>query len=90
MTAVSAAVDAKRQRGRTLRGWLAARGLRVLAAVLRRLPEGPLNRAAELIGGLLYRVQPARRRLVRANLQRVVEYLSANGMGGEVVTAAAA
>ena len=61
----------------------------MLAAVLRRLPEGPLNRGAELIGGLLYRTQPARRRLVRANLERVVSYLAASGMGTEVVRVAA-
>ncbi len=92
MTAVSEAVGRRRSRrsGRTIRGRLAARGLRVLAAVLRRLPEGPLNRGAELIGGLQYRAQPQRRRLVRANLERVVGYLAANGMGDEAVRAAAA
>ncbi len=92
MTAVNTAVGAKRRRagGRTIRGWLAARSLRVLAAVLRRLPEGPLNSGAELIGGVLYRVQPARRRLVRGNLERVVTYLAARDMGGDVVRTAAA
>ena len=81
--------SAKALRRRSIRGRLAARGLRVLAAVLRRLPEGPLNRGAELMGGVVYRSQPARRRLVRANLERVVHYLSANGMGGDVVRLAA-
>ena len=90
MTAVSAAVGAKRRRaGRTVRGFLAARGLRVLAAVLRRLPEGPLNGGAELLGGLLYRVQPARRRLVRGNLQRVVAYLAAHDMANDISRVAA-
>ena len=93
MTAVNAAVGTKRRRrpaGRTVRGWAASRGLRVLAAVLRRLPERPLNRGAELIGGVLYRVQPARRRLVRANLERVVSYLSAHDIGTDASRAAAA
>jgi len=76
-------------RRRSIRGRLAARGLRVLAAVLRRLPEAPLNRGADAVGGLLYRAQPARRRVVRANLERVVRYLAANGMGGDVVRLAA-
>lgn len=74
---------------RTFRGWLAARMLRVLSAVLQHLPRGPLHRGADLIGGLLYRAQPARRRLVRGNLERVVTYLAANELGGEHVAAAA-
>src|SRR5688572_25621 len=68
-------------RSRSIRGWLGARLLRVVAAVLQRLPEGPLHRVAHALGGILYRVQPSRRRLVRANLDRVVSYLSERGMG---------
>ena len=76
-------------RQRSVSGWLAARTLRVLSAVLSRLPQRALNPIAYALGGLLYRAQPARRRLVRANLQRVVGYLSARGLGGDRVTLAA-
>ncbi len=92
MTALhrAAKVDARRgPRQRTARGWLAARLLRVLSAVLRPLPDGPLHHLASGIGGLLYWAQPRRRRLVRANLGRVVGYLAAHNMGGERVAAAA-
>lgn len=85
----AATPGSKRRSRRTVRGWIGARLLRVLSAVLQRLPEGPLHRAADLAGGVLYRVQPARRRLVRANLERVVRYLAAGGLGGERVAAAA-
>ena len=74
---------------RSLRGWLAARLLRVTAAVLRRLPDRPLHRVAHAAGGVLYRLQPARRRLVRDNLQRVCRYLAEHDMGGPTVAAAA-
>lgn len=87
---IAAAVPgSKRASRRTVRGWIGARLLRVLSAVLQRLPEAPLHRAAHLVGVVLYRVQPARRKLVRANLERVVRYLADNGMGGERVAAAA-
>ncbi len=71
------------------RGWLAARVLTVTAAVLRWLPIGLVQRAGHLFGGILYRVQPARARLVRDNLGRVCRYLADNGMGGERVALAA-
>jgi phosphatidylinositol dimannoside acyltransferase len=74
---------------RTIGGWLVAGALRVLSAVLGRLPQRPLHRGAHVIGGVLYRAQPARRQLVRSNLERVVTYLAANDMGGDRVTAAA-
>jgi KDO2-lipid IV(A) lauroyltransferase len=76
-------------RPRSVSGWLAARALRLLSAVLVRLPESGLHRVAYLLGGVLYRTQAGRRRLVRANLQRVVGYLAAQGLGGEVVSVAA-
>ena len=79
----------RRASRRTVRGRIGARLLRVLSAVLQRLPEGPLHRAAHLAGGVLYRVQTQRRQLVRSNLERVVGYLAEKGMGGERVTAAA-
>jgi KDO2-lipid IV(A) lauroyltransferase len=68
---------------------MGARVLGVLSAVLTRLPEVPLQRAAHAFGGILYRVQPQRRRLVRNNMSRVVAYLAERGMGGERVAAAA-
>lgn len=74
---------------RTLRGWLSARALRLLSGILRRLPDRPLHRAANLAGAVLYRLQPARRRLVRDNLRRVVTYLAEHGLGGERAAAAA-
>ena len=76
-------------RPRSLSGWLAARVLRVLSAVLVRLPETGLHRVAYGLGGVLYRAQPARRRLVRANLERVVGYLAAHDLGGEPISLAA-
>lgn len=89
MTTLSAARPAAARR-RTIRGRLAARGLGVLAAVLRRLPQGLLHRGADLAGGVLYRVQPERRRLVADNLQRVCRYLVAHDMAGRQATRAAA
>jgi len=79
MTTVATAKTASREaqtrtrapaprRRHTLRGRLVARGLFVLSGLLTRLPEGPLVRLAWAWGGVLYRIQPARRRLVRANL----------------------
>lgn len=75
---------------RSVHSWLGARSLRVLSAVLMRLPESALQRVAGRLGGVLYRVQPARRRLVRANLERVVGYLAERGLGGGPVKRAAA
>ena len=83
-----ARVRVPRPRRRSLRGRLIARGLFVLSAVLTRLPERPLNRIAWAIGGALYRAQPARRRLVRANLERVVSYLAAHDMATPQAAAA--
>jgi phosphatidylinositol dimannoside acyltransferase len=77
------------ERRGSLRGRLAARGLGLLSAVLVRLPDRLLHRLADALGGLLYRLQPARRRLVRANLVRVVAYLAGRGLGGPRVAAAA-
>jgi KDO2-lipid IV(A) lauroyltransferase len=69
-------------------GWR-ARLLILAAEVLRRLPDRLLHRIADALGGVLYRVQPARRRLVRANLLRVCTWLVANGMAGPPAAAAA-
>jgi KDO2-lipid IV(A) lauroyltransferase len=76
-------------RPRSVSGWLAARLLRALSAVLTRLPETVLHSLAYALGGLAYRLLPARRRLVTANLERVVTYLNANALGGRRITEAA-
>lgn len=83
------AAPTRQPRRRSVRGWLGARLLGALSAVFRRLPDGPLHRLADAIGRLIYRAQPARRRLVRENLRRVVAYLAARGQGGQRVAAAA-
>jgi KDO2-lipid IV(A) lauroyltransferase len=77
------------RRGRSLRGRLTRLGLTVLSGTLTRLPERPLASAAWFIGGLLYRLQPGRRRLVHDNLERVVKYLAAHDMANPDATAAA-
>lgn len=92
MTSVAAAnrarVNMPRQK-RTLRGRIVVRALFALSAVLTRLPDAPLHRAADALGGVLYRAQPRRRGLVRANLQRVASYLVDNNMANEATAAAA-
>ena len=65
---------------------------RALMAVLwaaRRLPDKPLYRAAFAIGAGLYLLLPERRRVVRANLERVVEWLVAAGNASPRVARAA-
>ena len=84
-----ARVRVPRKRRSSWRGRIAARGLFALSAVLTQLPEQPLTRLAWWIGGVVYRVQPARRRLVRANLERVCTYLVSQDMANPVTAAAA-
>jgi len=92
VTGVASAHQARgatpRRRG-SIRAWLAVRALLILSAILSRLPQEPLGRVAFALGGALYRVQPARRRLVRGNLERVCTYLAAHDLGGPRVAAAA-
>jgi KDO2-lipid IV(A) lauroyltransferase len=76
-------------RAKAPRSNLRTRLLILAATILRHLPDGLLHRAAWTLGGVLYRVQPARRRLVRANLERVCTWLVAHDMA-EAPTAAAA
>jgi KDO2-lipid IV(A) lauroyltransferase len=57
--------------------------------LLQHVPTGLSQRVAWSFGGVLYRLQPARRRLVRANLERVVTWLAAHGMATPQVAAAA-
>ena len=56
----------------------------------RRLPDGPLYRAAFAVGAGLYLLLPERRRIVRSNLRRVVDWLVANDMATPRVRRAAA
>jgi phosphatidylinositol dimannoside acyltransferase len=63
--------------------------LRLAAAVLRRLPDRLLHRAAQAAGLVLYTVQPARRPLVRSNLARIAGDLAASGRADARVAAAA-
>lgn len=65
---------------RSLRGRLVSLGLGLLSGILGRLPPSPLQRLAHAGGGVLYRLQPARRELVRANLQTVCGYLAERGL----------
>jgi lauroyl/myristoyl acyltransferase len=87
--AVSRARPARSARKRTLRGRTTALALRTLSAVLRPLPDRPLHQMADLVGGVLYRAQPGRRQLVRANLERVVSWLADEGLANERTRAAA-
>jgi lauroyl/myristoyl acyltransferase len=63
--------------------------LRAAAGVLQRLPAGLLHRAVMWLGALLYFMQPARRRLVKANLRRVCRYLVDAGLANDRTAAAA-
>lgn len=63
--------------GGSLKGTLILAGARLLG----RLPEAPLVAAAESIGELWYRAQPARAAQARRNLRRVCEGLAAQGRG---------
>ncbi|HEY1167620.1 MAG: hypothetical protein ABSH34_32760 [Verrucomicrobiota bacterium] len=53
------------------------------------MPERAVWALADLAGGVSYRVSAARRDLARRNLQRVVEWMAANGQGAERYRAAA-
>jgi len=87
---VSAGAEAQAApRTKAPRSSLRTRLLILTATVLRYLPTGLLHRAAYALGGVLYRVQPERRRLVRANLQRVCTWLVAHDMAGPQAAAAA-
>jgi KDO2-lipid IV(A) lauroyltransferase len=87
---VSAATQAEAApRQRAPRLGLRTRLLIFGATILQHLPEGPLHHLAYALGGVLYRIRPARRRLVRANLERVVTWLVAHDMASPSVAAAA-
>lgn len=57
--------------------------------LLQHVPIGLSQRFASVLGGVLYRTQGKRRRLVRANLERVASYLVANKMANAATAAAA-
>lgn len=66
--------------------------VRLLAAAARLLivlPETPVDELGELIGEAWFRVSAGRARLARRNLERVVRYLAAEGLGGPRVARAA-
>jgi phosphatidylinositol dimannoside acyltransferase len=88
---VDAGLAARRKRieRRTVRGRLIAVGLGLLAGVLQRLPDRLLHRLGHTTGKLLYAAMPARRRLVRGNLQRVCAHLVARDMALPKVARAA-
>jgi KDO2-lipid IV(A) lauroyltransferase len=71
------------------RRWLRGRLLIAGSWILCRLPEGPLIRAAELLGDAWYRAAPERAAQARRNLRRVAEALAASGRGPAAVHAAA-
>lgn len=79
--------------GPAVRGTLVQRvRVRLLGAVARlliALPETPIDQLGELIGELWYRASPPRARLARRNLERVVRYLAAEGLGDARVARAA-
>jgi KDO2-lipid IV(A) lauroyltransferase len=82
MTAAANAQDLARTSLRT-------RLLIMGATLLRYVPTGLSHRVAYALGIILYRTQGARRRLVRANLERVVTWLDAHDMATPQVVAAA-
>jgi KDO2-lipid IV(A) lauroyltransferase len=71
--------------GQRIRARLIAAGARLLAA----LPDAPVDAAADAIGELWYRLDGGRAALGRRNLERVVRYLAAQGLGGSRVAVAA-
>ena len=69
------------QRTGTWRGRLAARFLAAGSWLACRAPERLAIRLGELAGDVWYRAAPAKRRLARANLQRVVAWMAAEQVG---------
>ena len=69
------------QRTGTWRGRLAARFLAAGSWLACRAPERLAIRLGELAGDVWYRAAPAKRRLTRANLRRVVAWMAAEQVG---------
>jgi lauroyl/myristoyl acyltransferase len=70
-------------------GGIRGRLLVAVAALLCRLPEGPLVAAAAAIGELYYHLAPTRAAQVRANLRRVCDGLAAQHRGTALARRAA-
>jgi phosphatidylinositol dimannoside acyltransferase len=68
-----------------VRARLIAAGARIIAA----LPDRPVDALADAVGELWYRADTTRASLGRRNLERVVRYLAARGLGGSRVATAA-
>jgi lauroyl/myristoyl acyltransferase len=85
---VSASVQAAPRAKAPRVGWR-TRGLIVATRLLQHVPVGLSQRLAYALGGLLYRTQSARRRLVRANLERICTWLVAHDMANAQTAAAA-
>ena len=71
--------------GRSWRGSAIVAGTKLLG----KLPEAPLVAAAESLGELWYRADPAKATQARANLGRVCEGLATQGRGSSLVRRAA-
>jgi KDO2-lipid IV(A) lauroyltransferase len=76
-------------RSKTPRMSVRTRVLIVGTRLLQRVPVGFSQRVAYALGGVLYRTQSKRRRLVRANLERVCTWLVAHNMANATTAAAA-
>jgi lauroyl/myristoyl acyltransferase len=68
---------------------LRARGVAAFARLVTILPEGPVDAIGDMVGDAWYRLGGERASLGRRNLQRVVRYLAAEGLGGPRIAAAA-
>lgn len=75
---------------RRVRSRLVVSVLAMMGVLAPRLPEPLLSAAIEAAAGAMYRAQPARRALVRANLDRVCRFLKADGRASSDVAIAAA
>jgi phosphatidylinositol dimannoside acyltransferase len=81
--------DRRRVQAPTLTGRLRVALLRVFAGIAGLVPDRVLHPLAQRAGIALYLAQPRRRRLVRANLQRVCSYLADQGLANAATAAAA-
>jgi len=68
---------------------LRAGSVAALSRLVRSLPEGPVDAIGDRIGDVWLWTARSRASLARRNLQRVVRYLAANGLGGPEMAEAA-
>jgi phosphatidylinositol dimannoside acyltransferase len=85
-TTSATAMGARRS---SLRQRLVAALVSGVIRVVRRLPDGVVHRLAHAVGVALFLVQPRRRTLVRANLERISAWLVDQGRASPRVAAAA-